>query len=118
MIIRHYPVGKRVRTYQRDQRNELSEDREPLCVHSVGNEAGEHSWWYLSFLGALATRLAKVEKSRVTIEKDGPQAINEFKSDVSLYRAIAKFFYDRSFPPRFSNRTNLELYKINLYLSN
>lgn len=41
---------------RRDQRNELSENREPLCVHSVGNEAGEHSWWYLSFLGALATR--------------------------------------------------------------
>lgn len=32
------------------------ENREPLCVHSVGNEVGEHSWWYLSFLRALSTR--------------------------------------------------------------
>lgn len=64
-----YAIIRSVRefTYERDQRNELSEDREPLCVHSVGNEAGEHSWWYLSFLGALATRLAKAEKSRLTV---------------------------------------------------
>lgn len=70
-------VGKRVHATREGeiekeiyQRNELSEDREPLCVHSVGNEAGEHSWWYLSFLRALTTRLAKIEKSRVTSEKD------------------------------------------------
>lgn len=35
--------------------NKPLENREPLCVHSVGNEAGEHSWWYLSYLLALAT---------------------------------------------------------------
>lgn len=69
-LMRHFPVGKRVRTYERNQRNELSEDREPLCVHSVGNEAGEHSWWYLSFLRALATRMARAKKSRVTTEKN------------------------------------------------
>lgn len=111
-LIRHFPVGKRVRTYERNQRNELSEDREPLCVHSVGNEAGEHSWWYLSFLGALATRMARAKKSRVTTEKNRwkrQAMVDGLGSEVSLYRQvlIAKFSYDR-WPPPFSHREDLE----------
>jgi len=61
MIANDYPVGKIVRE-EEERKHELSEDREPLCVHSVGNEAGEHSWWYLSFLGALATRYPTGER--------------------------------------------------------
>lgn len=109
--MRHFPVGKRVRTYERNQRNELSEDREPLCVHSVGNEAGEHSWWYLSFLRALATRMARAKKSRVTTEKNRwkRQAIDGLGLEVSLYRQvlIARLSYDR-WPPPFSHREDLE----------
>ncbi|KAL2719213.1 hypothetical protein V1478_011632, partial [Vespula squamosa] len=53
---RRSTVGKIVRMAKgRRRRKLLSENREPLCVHSVDNEASEHSWWYLSFLGALAT---------------------------------------------------------------
>lgn len=70
VITRRIIQSVREQTYERDQRNELSEDREPLCVHSVGNEAGEHSWWYLSFLGALATRLADSNSLRKTAASD------------------------------------------------
>lgn len=110
--MRHFPVGKRVRTYERNQRNELSEDREPLCVHSVGNEAGEHSWWYLSFLRALATRMARAKKSRVTTEKNHwkRQAIDGLGLESLAISASSDrkvLSYDR-WPPPFSHREDLE----------
>lgn len=120
-LMRHFPVGKRVRAYERNQRNELSEDREPLCVHSVGNEAGEHSWWYLSFLRALATRMAragKVESNHrekpLNAAGDRRTWIGSLAISASSNRNVLLWSMTSSVSPieKISSET-----KINLYLS-
>ena len=59
-------------------------NREPLCVHSVGNEAGEHSWWYLSFLRALSTRRVYLTTSCLNSLPDIATSLSRIKKHPCL----------------------------------
>lgn len=91
ILIKYVDIPGTVMTYTKradhlvDKGGKLHwENREPLCVHSVGNEVGEHSWWYLSFLRALSTRRIYLSASCTCLHE--PRYLLTRYYDILIYK--------------------------------